>query len=120
MPNASRTSTKPFAAFEWMIALRYLRPTRREGYVSIISIFSLIGIAIGVAALIIVLAVMNGFRHELLARILGLNGHAVVQGLYGNVTNYDALAGRLRAVRDVTRVTPIVDGQVMVTANGLN
>jgi lipoprotein-releasing system permease protein len=119
MPNAPR-SAGPFSAFEWMIALRYLRPTRREGYVSVISIFSLIGIAIGVAALIIVLAVMNGFRHELLARILGLNGHAVVQGLYGNLTNYDHLAGRLRTVPGVTRVTPIVDGQVMASANGLN
>ncbi len=119
MANAHR-STGPFAAFEWMIALRYLRPTRREGYVSIISIFSLIGIAIGVAALIIVLAVMNGFRHELLARILGLNGHAVVQSLYGNVTNYDALAAKVRAVPGVTRVTPIIDGQVMASANGLN
>jgi lipoprotein-releasing system permease protein len=116
----AQTSTGAFAAFEWMIALRYLRPTRREGYVSIISIFSLIGIAIGVAALIIVLAVMNGFRHELLARILGLNGHAVVQSLYGNLTNYDALAAKVRAVPGVTRVTPIVDGQVMASANGLN
>jgi lipoprotein-releasing system permease protein len=115
-----RSSTGPFAAFEWMIALRYLRPTRREGYVSIISIFSLIGIAIGVAALIIVLAVMNGFRHELLARILGLNGHAVVQSLGGNLTNYDALASRVRTVPGVTRVTPIIDGQVMASANGLN
>ncbi len=119
MANAYR-STGPFAAFEWMIALRYLRPTRREGYVSIISIFSLIGIAIGVAALIIVLAVMNGFRHELLARILGLNGHAVVQSLYGNLTNYDALAAKVRSVPGVTRVTPIIDGQVMASANGLN
>jgi lipoprotein-releasing system permease protein len=119
MPNAPR-SARPFSAFEWMIALRYLRPTRREGYVSVISIFSLVGIAIGVAALIIVLAVMNGFRHELLARILGLNGHAVVQGLYGNLTDYDRLAGRLRTMPDVTRVTPIVDGQVMASANGLN
>jgi lipoprotein-releasing system permease protein len=119
MPNTRRRAG-PFSAFEWMIALRYLRPTRREGYVSVISIFSLIGIAIGVAALIIVLAVMNGFRHELLARILGLNGHAVVQGLYGNLTNYDHLAGRLRTVPGVTRATPIVDGQVMASANGLN
>jgi lipoprotein-releasing system permease protein len=112
--------TGPFAAFEWMIALRYLRPTRREGYVSVISIFSLIGIAIGVAALIIVLAVMNGFRHELLGRILGLNGHAVVQSLYGNVTGYDALAAKIRTVPGVTGVTPIIDGQVMASANGLN
>src|SRR5690348_14787663 len=120
MAQSHGSTTGPFAGFEWMIALRYLRPTRREGYVSIISIFSLIGIAIGVAALIIVLAVMNGFRHELLGRILGLNGHAVVQNLYGNVTNYDALAAKVRAVPGVTRVTPIIDGQVMASANGLN
>jgi lipoprotein-releasing system permease protein len=120
MVSQIRSNAGPFSAFEWMIALRYLRPTRREGYVSVISIFSLIGIAIGVAALIIVLAVMNGFRHELLARILGLNGHAVVQGLYGNLTNYDGLATKLRTVPGVTRVTPIVDGQVMASANGLN
>ncbi len=119
MPNAPR-STGPFSAFEWMIALRYLCPTRREGYVSVISIFSLVGIAIGVAALIIVLAVMNGFRHELLARILGLNGHAVVQGLYGNLTDYDRLVAHLNRVPGVTRVTPVVDGQVMASANGLN
>src|SRR5581483_8537478 len=93
-----RRTTRPFSGFEWMIALRYLRPSRREGYVSIISILSLIGIALGVAALIIVLAVMNGFRHELLSRILGLNGHAVVQSLYGNLSNFDALAAKVRRV----------------------
>ncbi|HSC19040.1 MAG TPA: lipoprotein-releasing ABC transporter permease subunit [Rhizomicrobium sp.] len=118
--DSSRRPTRPLSAFEWMIALRYLRPTRREGYVSVISIFSLIGIAIGVAALIIVLSVMNGFRHELLGRILGLNGHAVVQSLGGNMTNYDRIAARVRKVPEVTRVTPIIDGQVMASANGLN
>jgi lipoprotein-releasing system permease protein len=120
MAQAYGSTTGPFAGFEWMIALRYLRPTRREGYVSIISIFSLVGIAIGVAALIIVLAVMNGFRHELLARILGLNGHAVVQSPYGNVANFDALAAKVRTVSGVSRVTPIIDGQVLASANGLN
>src|SRR4051794_20401736 len=119
MSNTPR-STRPFSAFEWMIALRYLRPTRREGYVSVISIFSLIGIAIGVAALIIVLSVMNGFRHELLARILGLNGHAVVQSIGGNMAGYDQLARRVRQVPDVLRATPVVDGQVLASANGLN
>jgi lipoprotein-releasing system permease protein len=113
-------STHPFAAFEWMIAMRYIRPSRREGYVSIISILSLIGIALGVAALIIVLAVMNGFRHELLSRILGLQGHAEIQSLYGNMPNYDAQAAKIRAVPGVTRVAPVVDGQVMASANGLN
>jgi len=120
-PAASRKPrTHPFAAFEWVIAARYLRPSRREGYVSIISILSLIGIALGVAALIIVLAVMNGFRHELLSRILGLNGHAIVQSTYGPLTNYDAVAAKIRAVPGVTGVTPTVDGQVMASANGLN
>ena len=68
------SATRPFSRFEWMIAGRYLRPTRKEGFVSIISILSLLGIAVGVAALIIVMAVMNGFRHDLLERILGLRG----------------------------------------------
>ena len=118
--DGRRGATRPFSAFEWAIAGRYLRPSRREGYVSVISILSLIGIAIGVAALIIVLAVMNGFRHELLARILGLNGHAMVQSLYGNMADYDAMAARVRKIPGVTRVTPIIDGQVMASANGLN
>ncbi len=108
--------TRPFAAFEWMIALRYLRARRQEGFVSVISGFSLIGIALGVATLIIVMSVMNGFRHELLSRILGLNGHAVVQSYEGNLTGFDAAAARVRAVPGVTRAAPIIDGQVMATS----
>ncbi len=115
-----RTVAGPFANFEWMIALRYLRSRRREGFVSVISGFSLVGIALGVATLIIVMAVMNGFRHELLSRILGLNGHIVVQGQLGALPGYDAIAARIRAVPGVTRAAPIVDGQVMATAGGLN
>jgi lipoprotein-releasing system permease protein len=115
MANSSRA----FAPFEWMIALRYLRPKRREAFVSVISIISLVGIALGVATLIIVMAVMNGFRHELLSRILGLNGHVIVQGFEGNLTNYDAIAARVRAVPGVVRVAPIVDGQVMATSGGV-
>ncbi len=110
--------TRPFAAFEWMIALRYLRAKRKESFVSVIAGFSLIGIALGVATLIIVMAVMNGFRHELLSRILGLNGHVIVQGYGGSLPNYDAIAARIRTVPGVTRVAPIVDGQVMGSANG--
>ena len=63
------------SALEWMIAARYLRPRREEGIISVIAAFSLLGIALGVATLIVVMAVMNGFRAELLGRILGLNGH---------------------------------------------
>jgi lipoprotein-releasing system permease protein len=113
-------ATRPFAAFEWMIATRYLRPKRADGYISIISILSLIGIALGVAALIIVMAVMNGFRHELLSRILGLNGHAVVQNYAGDLPDFDKIAARVRGVPGVIRVAPIIDGQVMASANGIN
>ncbi|HEX4535172.1 MAG TPA: lipoprotein-releasing ABC transporter permease subunit, partial [Rhizomicrobium sp.] len=93
---------------------------RRERFVSVISGISLAGIALGVATLIIVMAVMNGFRHELLSRILGINGHMVVQGLSGSLPDYDAAAKRIRAVPGVTQADPIVDGQVMATSAGMN
>ena len=109
-----------FAPFEWMIALRYLRAKRQESFVSVISGFSLVGIALGVATLIIVMSVMNGFRHELLKSILGINGHITVQGTEGLVPDYDALVQRLRAVPGVTRVAPVVDGEVMASQNGVN
>ncbi|HVZ68601.1 MAG TPA: lipoprotein-releasing ABC transporter permease subunit [Rhizomicrobium sp.] len=113
-------ATRPFAPFEWMIALRYLRAKRRESFVSVISGFSLVGIALGVATLIIVMAVMNGFRHELLSRILGLSGHVVVQGYGGELMNFDKTAAKVRTVPGVTRVSPVVDGQVMATANSVS
>jgi lipoprotein-releasing system permease protein len=113
-------ATKPFAPFEWMIALRYLRAKRKEGFVSVISSISLIGIALGVATLIIVMAVMNGFRHELLSRILGLSGHVVVQGYGGELMHFDDIAAKVRAVPGVVRVSPVVDGQVMATSNGVS
>jgi lipoprotein-releasing system permease protein len=116
----ARKGAGPFAYFEWMIAFRYLRAKRKEGFVSVISIISLVGIALGVATLIIVMAVMNGFRHDLLARILGLNGHAVVQGAGGNLPDFDAIAARVRGVSGVVYVSPIVDGQVMATSAGMN
>jgi lipoprotein-releasing system permease protein len=109
-----------FAPFEWMIALRYLRAKRQESFVSVISGFSLVGIALGVATLIIVMSVMNGFRHELLKSILGLNGHVTVQAEGGVLPDFDALTRRLRAVPGVTRAAPVVDGQVMASQNGIN
>ncbi|MES2292113.1 MAG: lipoprotein-releasing ABC transporter permease subunit [Pseudomonadota bacterium] len=109
-----------FAPFEWMIALRYLRAKRQESFVSVISGFSLVGIALGVATLIIVMSVMNGFRHELLKSILGLNGHVTVQAEGGPLPDFDALTRRLRAVPGVTRAAPVVDGQVMASQNGIN
>ncbi|MBS0471387.1 MAG: lipoprotein-releasing ABC transporter permease subunit [Proteobacteria bacterium] len=115
----ARTTTRPFAAFEWMIALRYLRAKRRESFISVISIISLIGITLGVATLIIVMSVMNGFREELLSRILGFTGHMKIEAAEGGLKDFDAIAARVRQVPGVTRVAPVVDGQVIVTANGV-
>lgn len=108
-----------FSRFEWMMASRYLRPRRKEGFVSVIALFSLMGIALGVATLIIVMSVMNGFRAELMARILGLNGHLSLYGSGISLTDYDPVGARVAAVPGVVRVAPIVEGQVMVTANGV-
>ena len=117
-PGVRRTSTPPFAAFEWMIAMRYLRAKRAESFVSVISGFSLVGIALGVATLIIVMSVMNGFRHELLARILGLQGHVIVQGDSQYLPDFDSIAQRVRGVPGVIRVAPIVDGQALASGGG--
>lgn len=109
-----------FSAFERMVAMRYLRARRSEGFISVIAGFSLLGIALGVATLIIVMAVMNGFRHELLGRILGLNGDITLIGSAGEpIHDYVSLAERLRTVDGVTLAAPIVEGQVMATANGV-
>ncbi|AMW35084.1 lipoprotein-releasing ABC transporter permease subunit [Haematospirillum jordaniae] len=107
-----------FDAFERMVALRYLRARRKEGFVSVIAGFSLLGIALGVATLIIVMAVMNGFRHELLGRILGLNGHVVISSSRGNLDAYGPYVERLRTIPGVTSASPVVEGQVMVSAKG--
>ncbi|MGE5271726.1 MAG: lipoprotein-releasing ABC transporter permease subunit [Thiohalocapsa sp.] len=105
-----------FTPFERMVAFRYLRARRQEGFVSVIAIFSLLGIALGVATLIIVMAVMNGFRTDLVNRILGLNGHLAIYGETNRLADYDAAAAKVRAVPGVTEATPLVEGQVMATS----
>ena len=107
-----------FSPVEWMIALRYMRARRAEGFISVIAGFSLMGIALGVATLIIVLSVMNGFRGELLDRILGLNGHIAVVSSSGPLSDYDPLAERVRMVDGVVSVTPLVEGQILATNGG--
>ena len=107
-----------FNAFERMVASRYLRARREEGFVSVIAVFSFLGIMLGVAVLIIVMAVMNGFRQELLARILGVNGHLTVYADGPAIQDFDSLDTRLKAVSGVVSVTPQIQGQVMVTAQG--
>jgi len=108
------TSTRAFAPFEWMVALRYLRARRKEGFISVIAGFSFIGITLGVMTLIIVMAVMNGFRQELFDKMLGLNGHVVVHSL-GEFTDYDEVAKRIRKVPGVKYAVPLVEGQVLVS-----
>lgn len=107
-----------FSAFEWMMAIRYLRARRQEGFVSVIAWFSLLGIAIGVATLIIVMSVMNGFRAELMDRILGLNGHVNIYAPIGEMTDYDSKAEVVRTVPGVISASPLIEGQVMATNQG--
>ena len=109
---------RAFGAFEWMMAMRYLRPRKREGFVSIIAALSFLGIMLGVATLIIVMSVMNGFRTELLSRILGLNGHMFVRGVTAYVTDYDTLSSRLLEIPGIVSVKPLVEGQAMASSPG--
>lgn len=104
--------------FEWMLAFRYLRARRAEGFISVIAGFSLTGIALGVATLIVVMAVMNGFRSELLGRILGIAGHVQIYDSRGALFDYDTLAEELGGLPHVVSATPQVEGQVMASANG--
>jgi lipoprotein-releasing system permease protein len=104
-----------FGAFERKVAGRYLRARRGERFVSVIAIFSLVGIALGVATLIIVMSVMNGFRQELLAQILGLNGDIGVYGAGQPLTNYDNIAARIRAIKGVTAAFPIAQNEVLLS-----
>ncbi|HUA77385.1 MAG TPA: ABC transporter permease, partial [Acetobacteraceae bacterium] len=104
-----------FGPFERMVAFRYLRSRRGERFVSVIASFSLIGIALGVATLIIVMSVMNGFRQELLSRILGLNGDLGVYSVGTGLTDFDATAAAIRRIPGVISATPIVEGQALLT-----
>jgi len=108
-----------FSPFERMMAWRYLRARKAEGFVSVIAGFSFLGIMLGVATLIIVMSVMNGFRHELVSRILGLNGHLNVYSQNGPLENYMSLVDRLENVKGVESVRPMIEGQVLVSVNGV-
>ena len=110
-----------FGAFERAVAGRYLRARRGERFVSVIAAFSLIGIALGVATLIIVMAVMSGFKDDLLSRILGLNGHLGVYASTSNgLTGFDPITERIRKLPGVVSATPIIEGQVLMSGAGQN
>ena len=113
----SETSgTRPFSPFEWMLSLRYLRARRKEGFISVIAGFSFLGIMLGVATLIIVMAVMNGFRKELLDKILGLNGHLLIQPLEKPLTDWEEVAARINQVPGIRLAAPIVEGQALASS----
>ncbi len=109
-----------FSAFERLMAFRYLRAKRQEGFISVVAWFSLLGIMLGVATLIIVMSVMNGFRAELLDRILGLNGHLEVSAPRGSLRDYDEIVSKIRTIANVVSAAPVVEGQLLLSANNVS
>ena len=109
--------TGAFSPFEWMLARRYLRARRKEGFISVIAGFSFLGIMLGVATLIIVMAVMNGFRKDLFDKIMGLNGHVIVHKIADPFDDYNEMAAKLSKVPGVVTALPLIEGQVMVSSN---
>jgi lipoprotein-releasing system permease protein len=107
-----------FGAFERMVAFRYLRARREEGFVSVIAGFSLLGIMLGVGTLIVVMSVMNGFRAEFLKQILGFNGDLTVYARDGSLGNYADITAALRKIPGIVEVMPMVQGQVVASAAG--
>ncbi|MBR1200558.1 lipoprotein-releasing ABC transporter permease subunit [Bradyrhizobium sp. AUGA SZCCT0169] len=108
--------TPPFSQFEWLLSGRYLRARRKEGFISVIAGFSFLGIMLGVATLIVVMAVLNGFRKELLDKILGLNGHLLVQPLESPLTDWKDVAERISLIQGVRLAAPVVDGQALASS----
>lgn len=102
--------------FEWFVCLRYLKAKRKQNFISLISVISVAGVAIGVMALIIVLSVMTGFTDELRDKILGINSHIVVQNLEGPISDYGEMGGQLETISGVVATTPYVVTQTMITS----
>jgi lipoprotein-releasing system permease protein len=109
-----------FSPIERLLAIRYLRSRKAEGFISVVSGFSLVGIALGVATLIVVMAVMNGFRQELYSRILGMDGHVSVSNMVRGIQDYASLQTRIAAIEGVTSVNPMIEGQVMAMAGDVS
>jgi len=103
---------------ERMLARRYLLPGKGEGFIFLVASISLLAVALGVAALIIVMSVMNGFRAELFDKIVGLNGHAVVQGFDGRLSNWEQIAAQAKQTPGVTSALPLIEQPLMASANG--
>jgi lipoprotein-releasing system permease protein len=101
-----------------MIARRYLLPGRSEAFIAVVAGFSLVAVMLGVAALIVVMSVMNGFRAELFDKITGLNGHAVVQGYGGQLRNWRTVLEEAKKTPGVTSATPLIEQPLFATFNG--
>jgi lipoprotein-releasing system permease protein len=112
-------------AFEILVALRYLRTKRKDGFITVVNLFSMIGIALGVATLIVVMSVMNGYRVELINRILGINGHITIIGRSasieevrpGEIPGYEGLTRAISYIPGVTYAAPLITGQGMIIGN---
>lgn len=109
-----------FSKLEFLIAMRYLKSKRKEGFISVIAIFSFVGIMIGVATLIIVMSVMNGFRFELVNRILGINSHITIYSHAHQIANYEQLLEEVKKIDGVQFANPIVENQAMLSVTGKN
>ena len=107
-------------SFEWLIALRYLRSKRKESFISVVTGFSLLGIVLGVATLIVVMSVMNGFHKQFLSHVLGIQGHVTLAKADGVFQNYEELITKLNKIPDITYVAPLVIGQGMATSKSDN
>lgn len=110
------TGTRPFARFEWMLAFRYLRARRASGFVSVIAGFSFLGISLGVATLIVVMSVMNGFHIELMNKIIGINGHIFLQASERPLDDYDEVVDRISKVAGIKVVLPMVESPAGVSS----
>jgi len=114
--EASRRAPRPFSPFEFWVAFRYLRARRRHGSISVIAAFSFLGIVVGVAALIIIMAVMNGFHHDLREKMIGFNGHLFLQGVETPLTDYAAVTQRVAKAPGVTLALPLIESQAFVSS----
>ena len=109
-----------FSKLEFLIALRYLKSKRKEGFISVIAIFSFVGIMIGVATLIVVMSVMNGFRYELVNRILGINSHLTIYSRAHQIGGYEKIISEIQKIPGVKYVNPIAESQAMLSVAGKN
>jgi lipoprotein-releasing system permease protein len=113
---SAKTKSVRVAPFEWMLSWRYLRARRTDGFISVIAGFSFLGITIGVATLVTVMAVMNGFRAELLEKVLGLNGHLLIQPIQSPLNDFEQVAARVSKVPGVRLAVPFVEGQALASS----